>query len=422
MLRSSTTRQRRGLTFLVLTALTGALLALIPSTAANAACRTSARGVCQAPQTLTFPAIADIRVDQGPVALTAYTETQVWTRQAARSPLVYGPGTPVEYTSHTTAVCTISGSTAVLVAPGACTITASAPSDTYIAAATPVDRTFQVLPLPVVSNPELPKAKLALSVPAGLPLSAGTGAVKAASDGTGAVTITSLTSRVCKVTGSGTVKLLEAGACDLSATQAADAGHNAPDAVRASFPVWSFPTLPTKARSTQVLGVLGKGEQSYRVVAGPAAVCRATDGDVALIDGGVCRVEIRRGGHVVRTDKVRVVVPAKPAATHDAMDIGATVYFAFDSARLTADGKATLRKVAPKLRKADLVVVYGHTYGPGKNSPASRALAAKRARVSVAFLDGLGVKSKVVSEVAMAMRQPVSATAWKNRRAEVYYR
>ncbi len=104
------------------------------------------------------------------------------------------------------------------------------------------------------------------------------------------------------------------------------------------------------------------------------------------------------------------------------MDIGATVYFAFDSARLTAEGKATLRKVAPMLRKADLVVVYGHTYGPGKNSPASRALAAKRARVSVEFLDGLGVKAKAVSEVAMAMQQPVSDTAWKNRRAEVYYR
>lgn len=420
MLRNSATRRRRGLTLLVLTALTGAVLALIPTTAANAACRTSARTACLSPQTLTFPQPPDTRIDQGPVALTARTETQIWTRLAPRG-APYGPGTPVAYISTTPSVCTISASTAVLVAPGACTITATAPAAGYVAAADPVDRTFQVLPLPVVSTPQAPKAKLTLTTPSGLPLSAGTGSVKITSDSTGAITVVSTTANVCRVTGTGSVKLLKSGTCALSATQVADAGHQAADAVTASFPVWSFPSLPAKARSTQVLPVLGKGEGSYKVVATPADVCRATDGDVALIDGGVCRVQVRSGGDVVRTDKVKVTVPAKPA-TQRAMDIGATVYFGFDSARLTANGKAALRKVAPVLRKADVVVVYGHTYGPGKNSPASRALAAKRARVSVAFLADLGVKSKVVSEVAMAMQQPVSDTAWKNRRAEVYYR
>jgi outer membrane protein OmpA-like peptidoglycan-associated protein len=269
--------------------------------------------------------------------------------------------------------------------------------------------------LPQASTPE-GGGKLTLKTPVSVPLSAGTAKVAATSTAAGAVTVRSLSAQVCRVTDTGDVKLLKAGKCRLQATQAGAA------AVTASFPVWSFPALPAKARSTQVLRVLGKGEASYKVVATPADVCRATGGDVALIDSGVCRVEVRSGGHVVRTDKVRVTVPAKPAATKHSMDIGATVYFAFDSARLTAKGKATLRKVAPMLRKADLVVVYGHTYGPGKNSHASRALAAKRARVTVAFLDGLGVKSKVVSEVAMAMQQPVSSTAWKNRRAEVYYR
>jgi len=277
--------------------------------------------------------------------------------------------------------------------------------------------------LPQVSKPATPELptvttiapKLTLTAPAGVPLSAGSAKVAATSTGKAEVALQSLTTNVCRVADTGSVKLVKAGDCRLQATQAGA------DAATASFPVWGFPSLPAKARSTQVLPVLGKGEASYKVVATPAAVCRATDGDVALIDGGVCRVVVRSGGDVVRTDKVKVSVPAKPAAPKHSMDIGATVYFGFDSARLTADGKATLRKVAPKLRKADLVVVYGHTYGPGKNSPASRALAAKRARVSVEFLDGLGVKAKAVSEVAMAMQQPVSDTAWKNRRAEVYY-
>jgi outer membrane protein OmpA-like peptidoglycan-associated protein len=276
-------------------------------------------------------------------------------------------------------------------------------------------------PVAKPTTPELPTVttiapKLTLNTPAGVPLSAGSAKVAAASTGKGDVALQSLSTNVCRVTGTGSVKLVKAGACRLQATQAGA------DAVTAAFPVWSFPALPAKAPSTQVLSVLGKGEASYKVVATPAAVCRATDGDVALIDGGVCHVQVRSGGDVVRTGKVKVTVPAKPAAPKHSMDIGATVYFGFDSARLTAEGKAALRKVAPLLRKADLVVVYGHTYGPGKNSPASRALAAKRARVSVEFLDGLGVKAKAVSQVAMAMQQPVSNTAWKNRRAEVYYR
>lgn len=278
--------------------------------------------------------------------------------------------------------------------------------------------------LPKVTKPTTPMppataegvAKLTLKTPVSAPLSAASAKVTATSTAAGAVAVQSLSSPVCRVTDAGTVKLVKAGTCRLQATQAGAAPTTA------SFPVWATPSLPAKARSTQVLRVLGKGEESYKVVATPADVCRVAEGDLALIDGGICRVEVRNGGDVLRTDKVKVTVPAKPAAPKHSMDIGATVYFGFDSARLTAEGKATLRKVAPKLRKADLVVVYGHTYGPGKNSPASRALAAKRARASVDFLDGLGVKAKAVSQVAMAMQQPVSNTAWKNRRAEVYYR
>jgi hypothetical protein len=37
------------------------------------------------------------------------------------------------------------------------------------------------------------------------------------------------------------------------------------------------------------------------------------------------------------------------------------------------------------------------------------------------YLGTLGVKAKPTT-VPLAMRQPVSDTPWKNRRAEVYYR
>lgn len=410
MLRTSAPRRRRGLTLLVLTALIGAILALVPATAANAMCRSGAlaRGGCGIPLVIDFPAVADVRVDGGPVALLATVEAP--PTRAARYPV---PPTTIIYSSNSPAVCTISDATAVLVAPGTCSVTANAPGDDgYYLDADPVTETFEVLPLPVVEDP----AVLTLKVPAGTPVSAGTAKVRATSTGTGPIAVRSLSAQVCRVAQAGAVRLVGAGTCRLRATQA-DA-----DAVTASFKVWGFPTVPATARATEVLDVLGKGEAGYRVIASPAGVCREADGAVALIDAGTCRIEVRTGGDVVRTDNVKVTVPVKPAATQRSMDIGATVYFAFDSAHLSNAGKAALRKVAPMLAKADLVVVYGHTFGPGKNSRASRALAARRASVTVAYLDGLGVKSKAVSEVAMAMQQPVSSTAWKNRRAEVYYR
>lgn len=412
MLRTSAPRRRRGLILLVLTALTGAILALTPATA-DAMCRTGAVArSCGIPQEIDFPPLADTRVDQGPVPLLATVSTAP-VRVAARIP---SPPSVVVYTSTTPAVCTISGATAVLVSPGTCSVQADAPEADYYLAADPQTQAFQVLPLPEVPAAPADRAVLTLKVPSGLPVSAGTATVKAASTAAGTIAVQSLSSKVCRVTEAGAVRLTGVGSCRLRATQAGA------DAVAASFPVWGFPRVPATARATDLVSVLGKGESSYRVVATPADVCRAADGDVALIDGGVCRIEVRSGGDVVRTDAVKVTVPAKPAGTQHSLDLGATVYFAFNSARLTDDGRATLRKVAPMLAKADLVVVYGHTFGPGRNSASSRALAARRARVTVGFLDELGVKSKVVSEVAMAMQQPVSSTAWKNRRAEVYYR
>jgi outer membrane protein OmpA-like peptidoglycan-associated protein len=406
MLRTSAPRRRRGLILLVLTALTGAILALAPTTAANAMCRGSLARSCGVPLVIDFPPVADVRVDRGPVPLLATVSGA--PIRAARYP---APPTTVVYTSNSPAICTVSGATAVLVAPGTCSVTANAPGDDgYYLDADPVTETFEVLPLPEGA------ARLTLRVPSGLPLSAGTAKVTATSTVAGAIKVRALSAQVCHVTKAGGVRLEQAGNCRLRATQ------HGTDAVTASFRVWGFPVVPARARATEVLDVLGKGEESYRVLATPTDVCRAADGAVALIDGGVCRVEVRSGGDVVRSDRVQVTVPAKPTATQHSLDLGVTVYFAFNSDRLTAAGKATLRKVAPKLAKADLVVVYGHTYGPGRNSKSSRALAARRAQVTVAYLDRLGIRSKAVSEVAMAMQQPVSSTASKNRRAEVYYR
>ena len=64
---------------------------------------------------------------------------------------------PVSYASSTLSVCTISGSTATLLAPGLCTITASQAGNNTYAPAVPVTQSFSVLSLtdPVLSAPTI---------------------------------------------------------------------------------------------------------------------------------------------------------------------------------------------------------------------------------------------------------------------------
>lgn len=83
-------------------------------------------------QTITFPAVADTRVDRGPVALNATASS----------------GLPVTYASLTPAVCEAQGADVLLRAVGSCSIRASQAGDgTYLAAA-PTERSFQVTATP----------------------------------------------------------------------------------------------------------------------------------------------------------------------------------------------------------------------------------------------------------------------------------
>jgi hypothetical protein len=69
-------------------------------------------------------------------------------------------GLTVTFTSKTPLVCTVSGSTASLIAPGMCTIEASQAGNAVYLAATPVDQTFSVTAVFVLTvNPSLTTSK-----------------------------------------------------------------------------------------------------------------------------------------------------------------------------------------------------------------------------------------------------------------------
>src|SRR5580704_937198 len=93
----------------------------------------------QQSQTITFGALSNLMFGSAPFTLTATASS----------------GLPVSFASTTTSICTVSGTTATLVAVGTCTIQASQAGNATYAAATPVSQSFQVeaATFTVTSNP-----------------------------------------------------------------------------------------------------------------------------------------------------------------------------------------------------------------------------------------------------------------------------
>jgi N-acetylneuraminic acid mutarotase len=84
--------------------------------------------VTQATQTITFGTLSNKVFGTAPFTISATA----------------GSGLAVSFTSQTTPVCTVSGSTVTLVSGGTCTIQATQAGNSNYAAATPVNRSFQV--------------------------------------------------------------------------------------------------------------------------------------------------------------------------------------------------------------------------------------------------------------------------------------
>jgi hypothetical protein len=136
-------------------------------------------------------------------------------------------GLAVSFSSQTTKVCGVSGTTVTLVSAGACTIQAKQAGNANWAVATPVNQSFQVTPgnqtitFGALSNQTLGAPPFAVSATASSGL---------------AVSFASTTTAVCTVSGS-TVTLVAKGTCTIKATQPGNANWTAATPVNQSFPV-----------------------------------------------------------------------------------------------------------------------------------------------------------------------------------------
>jgi hypothetical protein len=160
----------------------------------------------KATQTITFNTIPN-GVVGGTVALNATVTS----------------GLAISYGTTTPSVCTVSGTTASLIAQGTCTITADQSGSAAYTAATQVSRSFTVnpTPVPVLSFTQAGPLQIILG-------NSLTNAVSSTLSGGsyGAVTYTSSNPAVATVDAAGKVTTVSAGTVTITATQAAVVGVN----------------------------------------------------------------------------------------------------------------------------------------------------------------------------------------------------
>ena len=167
-------------------------------------------------QTITFAALADKIISDTPPTLSATTTS----------------GLTVGFTSATTGVCTVSGTSVTFIGPGACTINANQAGNGTYAAAPQVQRSFAIAYLTQsISFDALTGATLGVS---SAPL------IKASTSSGLGVSFSSATPGVCAVSGS-IISMLNPGTCTISASQAGNGTYSAAAIVNQSFSITAKP-------------------------------------------------------------------------------------------------------------------------------------------------------------------------------------
>ncbi len=235
-------------------------------------------GAAYTAQTITFPTVTGSLAVSTQVALTATASS----------------GLPVTYQSVTPSVCTVSGSTASLIAYGYCTIQAMQYGDATYSAAPAVTQTFhvnhiaQTIAFPAIGS-QLVNTQVALGATAssGFPVS-----------------YTSLTPSVCTVSGS-TASLIAAGTCSIQAAQAGNGVYTAAPAVKQSFTVTlptqtiTFPTVTGSLEaSTQVtLAATANSGLAVSYASATPSVCTVSGSTASLLVYGYCTIKATQPGN-----------------------------------------------------------------------------------------------------------------------------
>jgi hypothetical protein len=244
--------------------------------------------VGQAGQTITFAGPTDTSyVPNGSVSLSATASS----------------GLTVSFASNSTAICSVSGSTATILAAGTCVIAADQAGDANYAPAAQVVRSFAIMPA---------DQTVVFTTTPPVPAVYGGQYSVAASGGASMnpVTFGTNSPAVCTVSGT-TVDFVGVGTCGLTAFQAGDANHN-DGAASQVFTVDPQSQTITFAPLTVAQGYPGGptytvsatgGASGQPVVlsvdAGSAANCSLTGNVVTFLAAGTCRINANQAGTAV---------------------------------------------------------------------------------------------------------------------------
>ena len=230
-------------------------------------------------QSISFPAIGGLQVATTTLGLSATASS----------------GLTVAFASTTPSTCTVSGTTASLLAAGNCTIQATQAGDGTFAAAAMVSQSFivhhqgQNIEFPPITGTQYALTQLPLTATASSGLT---------------VTFASITPANCTVSSS-TVSLLSQGNCVIHATQAGDAAYSLAPTVSQDIPVHrntqliSFPAINSTQYAVTTLTLPATASSGLAVVYNSTtpAVCTVSGSTASLLISGTCNILASQPGN-----------------------------------------------------------------------------------------------------------------------------
>lgn len=274
-------------------------------------------------QTITFAALAAKTYGVAPFAVSATSSA----------------GLTVAFTSATTSVCTVSGSTVTLVGVGTCTIDANQAGNANVSAATQVAQSFAVAK---------ETQTITFAAFAGKALGSAPFAVTATSSAGLTVTLTSTTTPVCTVSGS-TVTLVNVGTCTIAANQAGNADISAAAQVTQSFAVGGqAQTITFAALGSQTFGAapftVSASASSGLVVSfssSTTAACTVSGSTVTLVGAGTCTIAANQAGNSTYGVAPQVTQSFAVVPENQTIAFAGPVNTAFGAAPITLSATAT---------------------------------------------------------------------------------
>ncbi len=205
-------------------------------------------------------------------------------------------GLPVTLSSETTSVCTVSATTATMIAAGTCTIQATQAGNAQYAAATPVSQSFTVagqLQTITFAKPAAQTVGTSLTL------------LATASSGL-TVSFASQTTSVCTVSGT-TATLLEAGTCTVQATQGGNTQYAAAVPVSQSFMVnatallsqtitFAHPGTQTVGAPLTLMATASSG-LTVSFVSQTTSICTVSGTTATFFEAGACGIQATQVGN-----------------------------------------------------------------------------------------------------------------------------